>query len=130
MLTGRHIDWILFSLFGFATRPRRRGARRRGRVVHRAIPARFAAAPAWGALHYTWIARRRGWKGEVHLAMRVGTAGRVSGLRVVGTSSYPVLDRAALRNARRIRTVSEAARWLRGHAVDIVVPVEYCLVNG
>ena len=79
---------------------------------------------------YPWIARRRGWEGEVRLALRVGAAGRISDLRVVKTSGYAILDRAALRNARRIRVVPEAARWLRGRHLDIVVPVEYRLVNG
>ncbi|HEB80823.1 MAG TPA: energy transducer TonB, partial [Chromatiales bacterium] len=79
---------------------------------------------------YPWIARRRGWEGEVRLALRVGAAGRVSDLRVVKTSGYAILDRAALRSARRIRVVPEAARWLRGRHLDIVVPVEYRLVNG
>jgi len=79
---------------------------------------------------YPWIARRRGWEGEVRLALRVGAAGRVSDLRVVKTSGYAILDRAALRSARRIRAVPEAARWLRGRHLDIVVPVEYRLVNG
>jgi protein TonB len=79
---------------------------------------------------YPWIARRRGWEGEVRLALRVGAAGRVSDLRVVKTSGYAILDRAALRSARHIRAVPEAARWLRGRHLDIVVPVEYRLVNG
>lgn len=79
---------------------------------------------------YPWIARRRGWEGEVRLALRVGAAGRVSDLRVVKTSGYAILDRAALRSARRIHAVPEAARWLRGRHLDIVVPVEYRLVNG
>lgn len=79
---------------------------------------------------YPWVARRRGWEGEVRLAMRVGASGRVSDLRVVGTSGYRVLDRAALRSARHIRKVPDAGRWLHGRSVDIVVPVEYRLVNG
>ncbi len=79
---------------------------------------------------YPWIARRRGWEGEVRLALRVGAAGRVSDLRVVKTSGYAILDRAALRSARRIHAVPEAARWMRGRHLDIVVPVEYRLVNG
>lgn len=79
---------------------------------------------------YPWIARRRGWEGEVRLALRVGAAGRVSDLRVVKTSGYAILDRAALRSARRIHAVPDAARWLHGRHLDIVVPVEYRLVNG
>ncbi len=79
---------------------------------------------------YPWIARREGWEGEVRLALRVGAGGRVSALRVVHTSGYPVLDRAALRSARRIRAVPDAAARLHGRAVEVVVPVEYRLVNG
>ncbi|HQU14619.1 MAG: hypothetical protein B7Z66_04650 [Chromatiales bacterium 21-64-14] len=79
---------------------------------------------------YPWIARRQGWEGEVRLALRVGSDGRVSDLRVVGTSGYAILDRSALESARHIHSVPDAARWLDGRHFDIVLPVEYRLVNG
>ncbi len=79
---------------------------------------------------YPPLARRRGWEGRVRLRMRVEPDGRLSHLQVSESSGYPTLDAAALASARRIPALREAAGWLRGNPVDLVVAVEYRLVDG
>lgn len=79
-------------------------------------------------LHYPTIARRRGWQGTVVLQLRIGADGQVSDLQVNASSGYPVLDRAAL-ECLRLASIPQADRWLHGRAVDILLPVEYRLVD-
>jgi protein TonB len=78
---------------------------------------------------YPLLARRKGWQGVVKLQVHVEADGRISGLRVQATSGYAVLDEAAL-NSLRLASVPDAERWLKGHALDIIIPVEYRLVGG
>ncbi len=79
---------------------------------------------------YPWLARRRGWEGQVTLAMRVEDNGRLSNLRVVRTSGHGVLDRSALESVRRIGALPEARGWLqRGRSLDLQIPVQYRLFD-
>ena len=79
---------------------------------------------------YPWLARRRGWEGQVTLAMRVEDNGRLSNLRVVRTSGHGVLDRSALESARRIGALPEARGWLQhGRSLDLQIPVQYRLFD-
>jgi protein TonB len=79
-------------------------------------------------LKYPPLARRKGWQGIVVLELRIEADGRISRLHVNATSGYPVLDRAAV-EALQLASVTQAGQWLDGEAVDIVVPVEYRLVD-
>jgi TonB family protein len=79
-------------------------------------------------LKYPPLARRKGWQGIVILALRIESNGRISRLHVNGTSGYPVLDRAAVESLQ-LASVPRANEWLNGEAVDIIVPVEYRLVD-
>ncbi len=78
---------------------------------------------------YPVLARRKGWQGIVKLEVRIESDGRISRLRVEQTSGYPVLDRAALQ-ALRLASVPDAEQWMKGQAIDIIIPVEYRLVGG
>jgi protein TonB len=78
---------------------------------------------------YPVLARRKGWQGIVKLEVRIESDGRISRLRVEQTSGYPLLDRAALQ-ALRLASVPDAEQWMKGQAVDIIIPVEYRLVGG
>jgi protein TonB len=79
-------------------------------------------------LSYPVIARRRGWQGVVTLELHIEADGLISGLQVTGTSGYPVLDRAAM-EALRLASIPGAAHWLHGRSIDMLIPVEYRLLD-
>jgi len=79
-------------------------------------------------LEYPPLARRRGWQGVVLLELRIETDGRISHTQVSATSGYPVLDAAAVA-ALQLASVPRAQRWLKDGAVDLLVPVEYRLLD-
>ncbi len=80
-------------------------------------------------LDYPAIARRKGWQGTVTLRLLIEPDGRISRLEVDRTSGYPVLDRAAVESLQ-LASVPRAEQWLHGHALELLVPVEYRLVSG
>ena len=80
-------------------------------------------------LNYPAIARRKGWQGVVKLELLIESDGRISDLHIEETSGYSLLDRAALRSLQ-LAHVPDAAQWLDGEAISIVVPVEYRLIDG
>ena len=77
---------------------------------------------------YPLIARRRGFQGTVVLEVMVDRNGRVGGLRVLKSSGYNVLDRAAKESVRNwifkpaIKGNEKIEMWVR-------VPVCFHLVN-
>jgi protein TonB len=79
-------------------------------------------------LKYPPLARRKGWQGIVILELHIEADGRISRLHVNETSGYPVLDRAAVESLQ-LASLTQAGQWLDGEAVDIVVPVEYRLID-
>ena len=80
-------------------------------------------------LTYPAIARRKGWQGVVKLELHIEPNGQISGLHIDETSGYSVLDKAALQSLQ-LANVPDAAQWLQGETIDIVVPVEYKLIDG
>jgi len=80
-------------------------------------------------LKYPAIARRKGWQGTVKLELHIESDGQITRLRINETSGYPVLDQAAI-NSLQLASVPHAGHWLNGHAIDIVIPVEYRLLDG
>lgn len=80
-------------------------------------------------LDYPAIARHRGWQGTVTLRLQIEPDGRISRLDVDRTSGYPVLDRAAVKSLQ-LASVPQAGRWLHGRALELLVPIEYRLVEG
>ena len=80
-------------------------------------------------LSYPAIARRKGWQGIVRLELHIEADGRITDLHIDETSGYNVLDEAALLSLQ-LANVPDAAQWLRGRAIDMVVPVEYRLIDG
>ena len=79
-------------------------------------------------LKYPAIARRKGWQGIVQLELHIEPDGRISRLRIDKTSGYPVLDNAAAQ-ALQLASLPHARQWLNGQAVDLIVPVEYRLLD-
>lgn len=80
-------------------------------------------------LTYPAIARRKGWQGVVKLELHIEADGSITGLQLDETSGYAVLDRAALQ-CLQTANIPNATQWLRGKPADIIVPVEYRLVDG
>lgn len=87
-------------------------------VIARALHARFS---------YPYLARRNGWQGEVDLGLRVDGNGRIAHIRIIKSSGFGVLDRAALASAGHIQSLSGLVHLLYGHAIDLVLPVQYRL---
>ena len=79
-------------------------------------------------LTYPAIARRKGWQGVVKLQLHIEADGSITGLQIDETSGYSILDKAALQ-CLQLASLPGAAQWLQGHAIDIVVPVEYRLLD-
>jgi protein TonB len=80
-------------------------------------------------LTYPAIARRKGWQGVVKLELHIESDGQISDLHIDETSGYALLDEAALQSLQ-LANVPDAAQWLHGEAIDIIVPVEYRLIDG
>jgi len=79
-------------------------------------------------LTYPAIARRKGWQGVVRLELHIESNGQISELRIDETSGYAVLDEAALQSLQ-LANIPDAAQWLQGETREIVVPVEYRLID-
>jgi len=79
---------------------------------------------------YPLMARRNGWEGQVQVGLRVEADGRLSHVRIAHSSGYRTLDSAALTALNRVSTLPEAAGWLDGRHFDMVLPIEYRLIDG
>lgn len=80
--------------------------------------------------HYPRLAQRRGWEGLVKLGVRVHADGQLSNIHLVKTSGHTLLDNNALHTMRRISTLPGARQWLHNRHLDMVLPVEYRLIDG
>ncbi len=78
---------------------------------------------------YPWLARQRGWQGQVLLSLHVASNGDLSGWKVVQTSGYRTLDQSALKAARRIEHLPQAEHWLNGASLEVRLPVQYKLLD-
>jgi protein TonB len=79
-------------------------------------------------LSYPPIARRKGWQGIVTLELHIEADGLISSLHINETSGYPALDRAAVK-ALQLASIPGAGQWLHGRSIDMLVPVEYRLLD-
>lgn len=79
--------------------------------------------------HYPWIARLRGWQGEVQLAFRVAPDGELLHIHVAHSSGHAVLDDSALNSLQRLGNLVEASTWLEGRSLDMQIPVKYQLIE-
>jgi protein TonB len=78
--------------------------------------------------YYPALARRKGWEGKVTLAVRVESDGRLTGIHVVGSSGYRVLDHAAMDSLLRAHAVPLPGGALVD-GLDMVLPVQYRLFD-
>lgn len=78
--------------------------------------------------YYPMLARRKGWEGDVTLALRVEIDGRLTGIHVVGSSGHRALDNAAIDSLSRARALPLPGGALDG-GLDMVLPVRYRLLD-
>ena len=79
---------------------------------------------------YPLLARRRGWEGIVRVGLRIEANGRLTRLHLVDPSPYDVLNTAAINSLSQLARLPNAGTWLQGGHVDLVLPVEYRLLEG
>jgi protein TonB len=81
--------------------------------------------------HFTYPrrARKHGWQGSLKLGLRIESNGELTNIRVIESSGYNVLDRAALESARKIR-ILESHHVAESEPREMVIPVEFRLVDG
>ncbi len=78
---------------------------------------------------YPAIARRRGWEGTVRISLRVENDGRLTNLQVIESCKFTALNRAALHSLRQVSGIPAAKQWLTGHYMDMVLPIQYLLLD-
>lgn len=78
---------------------------------------------------YPWLARKRGWEGNVMLSLRVEQNGQLRDIKISQTSGYKVLDNSALDSARKINFLPEAAGLLHGNTITLQIPVQFQLLD-
>lgn len=78
---------------------------------------------------YPALAYRNGWQGEVTLGLRITADGRLRNVRVIASSGYGVLDRAALASLGEVERL-DGVGWLDGGYFDMVLPIHYRLIDG
>lgn len=77
---------------------------------------------------YPLLARRKGWEGEVLLALRVEPDGRLRVLRILSSSGYRLLDHAAMEALARLERLPDA-RGLPRTGMETELPVIYRLLD-
>lgn len=92
--------------------------------ISAAVKKRLAAY-----FEYPFMARLRGWEGEVLLSVRLDANGTMSNIEVTRSSGYRVLDRSALKSAKKAKGVPAVIGWLAGRHFDMVVPIHYQLTG-
>lgn len=80
--------------------------------------------------HYPQIALKRGWQGQVMIGIRIEANGYISQTKLINSSGYGTLDRAALVSARKIKSLPNAIALLNGQIFDLQFPVIYRLQDG
>lgn len=93
-------------------------------IIGNALQQRLNAA-----FKYPWLARKRGWQGNVLLSLRIEQNGHLSNIQVSKTSGYSVLDNSALESAHTIKNLPEAVELLQGKTLILQIPVQYILLD-
>jgi len=107
-----------------ATHARRSSALNVNEHISAALQNRLASN-----FEYPWLARKRGWQGQVTLSLHVDINGDLSNWQVSTTSGYRVLDRSALKAARAIQHLPEAKGLLNDQPLNLSIPVHYQLLD-
>ena len=78
---------------------------------------------------YPLLARRRGWEGTVRVGLRVEANGSLTRLHLVGSSHHDSLNRAAIKSLTQVARIPDAGSWLDGRHFDLVLSIEYHLID-
>jgi protein TonB len=78
---------------------------------------------------YPLLARRRGWEGTVRIGLRVEANGSLTRLHLVEASRHDTLNRAAVKSLAQLARIPDASSWLDGQHLDLVLPIEYRLID-
>lgn len=78
---------------------------------------------------YPKLAQEKGWQGTVELAVNIDAQGLLTKVRVIHSSGYGILDRAALNSIQQVRLPPNAAYWLDNHGLEVNFPVKYQLID-
>lgn len=92
--------------------------------ISAAVKKRLAAY-----FEYPLMARLRGWEGEVLLSVHLDPNGSMSNIAVTRSSGYRILDRSALKSAKKAKGIPAVIGWLAGRHFDMVVPIHYQLIG-
>lgn len=79
---------------------------------------------------YPLLARKRGWSGEVVIALNVDHNGLIDEIAIQKSSGYPVLDNNAVQTFRAIGTVTPAIQSRINSRQHLAIPVVYTLTGG
>lgn len=79
---------------------------------------------------YPKIARKRGWQGKVILDLKIDSNGNVLSAKVRDSSGHAVLDKEALKMAKKAAPFPKPPLALQSQSFNITVPVSFKLSNG
>jgi len=78
---------------------------------------------------YPQLARRRGWQGVVELGVHINADGRLSRIWIKRSSGHRILDKAAEKSLYQVTTIPNINNIINGHGLEMVLPVEYRLID-
>lgn len=78
---------------------------------------------------YPLLARKRGWQGEVLLALDINPRGKIAQVMIQRSSGYKVLDRNAVRTFERIGELSPELKSSLAREHRLSIPVVYKLTD-
>lgn len=78
--------------------------------------------------YYPRLAVKRGWQGEVRLGLKIAANGMLEDIRIMHSSGYSVLDRAALESMAKVEHLPAAGTLLNGQSLALELPVQYRLL--
>jgi len=78
---------------------------------------------------YPMLARKRGWQGEVVLALDINPHGKIAQIAIQRSSGYKVLDRNAVKTFERIGELSPELRTTLAKEHHLSIPVVYKLTG-
>ncbi|MDH5190449.1 MAG: TonB family protein [Gammaproteobacteria bacterium] len=79
--------------------------------------------------YYPSLARRNNWQGKLEISLRISPDGKLTNIQVTKTSGYSILDDAAIDTLKTANILPLAKEWLNGNHFDMVLPIEYRLVD-
>ncbi len=78
---------------------------------------------------YPLLAQRRGWQGVVELGVHIKANGQLSRIWINRSSGHRILDKAAAKSLDQVTTLPMLDSNLSGDDLDMVLPVEYRLID-